>query len=92
MFLSLVPQSVLMVLAVSLHLRMEATAIVPIKSSTLLLAAARMVHFLVAMSSRPRLSHKGLNGDGDVVEPLGGGHGNRLGRVLGVAAGGGDYN
>ena len=51
-----------------------------------------MVHFLVAMLSRPWSSRKGLDGDDAVVEPLGGGHDNRLGRVLGVAAGGGSYD
>jgi hypothetical protein len=45
-----------------------------------------MVHFLVVMLSRPR-SGRGLNGDDTVVGPLGGGQCNRLGRVLGVAAG-----
>ena len=40
----------------------------------------------------PSSSHGGLDGDDDVVGLLGGGHGNRLDRVLGVVVGGGDYD
>jgi hypothetical protein len=68
------------------------TKIVSVKSWALLTAAVRMVHFLVAMLSRPRSSRRGLDGDAAVMGLLGGGYGNRLGRVLGVAAGGGEYN
>ena len=37
----------------------------------------------------PQLSSGGLDEGDDVVEPLDGGHGNRLGRVLGAVSGGG---
>jgi hypothetical protein len=72
---------------------MEATAINLVKSSAWLLVAARMIHCLVVMSSSislpPQSSRGGLDEGDNVVEPLDGGHGDCLGRVPGVVAGGG---
>ena len=67
---------------------MEATAIVSIKSLALLLAVVRMIHFIVAMLCRPRLSRRGLDGD----DAFGGCHINLLRQVLGIAASGGEDN
>ena len=65
---------------------MEATAVALFKSSALSLVTARMIHFLVAMSSSislpPQLSPGSLEEDDNVVEPLDGQPGNRLNRVL----------
>ena len=72
---------------------MEATAIIPVRSSTCLLAVARMIHFLVVISlsiSLPTQStYSSLNGDDTSVDPLDGNLGNRLGQVLSVVDGGG---
>ena len=71
---------------------MEPTAITQVKSSAWILVAARMIHFLVVMSSSISLLHQsspgGLDEEDNVVEPLNGGLGDRLSRVLGVVAGG----
>ena len=58
-----------------------------------LLAVARMIHFLVAMSLSvslpPQLSLRGHDDGDDVVDPLDGDHGDHLSRVPVVVAGGG---
>ena len=72
---------------------MEATANAPVKSSTWLLVVPRMSHFLVVMSSYlslpPQSFCSGLDEGDSVAVPLDGGHGNPIGQVPGVVAGGG---
>ena len=70
--------------------------IAPVKSTAWLLVAARMIHLLVVLSlylSLPPQSSLSSLDDGDsVVVPLDGGHGDRPGQVLGVVAGGSEYD
>ena len=63
---------------------MEATEIIPVRSSTLLLLVVRMIHLLVAIHllylSHPSRPSDILGGSDSVMIPLG--------QVLGVVAGG----
>ena len=69
-------------------------AIVPVRSSTLLLVVAKMIHFLVVIPpfylSHPNCPSDSLGGGDRVVVPLDGGHGDRSGPVLDLVAGGGN--
>ena len=74
-----VPLTALMAVTASWYLMMEATAIVPVRYSTLFMVVARMIHFLAViptfylfLPSRPSDS---LGGGDSVVIPLDGGHG-----------------
>jgi hypothetical protein len=70
---------------------MEATAIVPARSPTWLLVVARMIHFLKVICCfylSPRLSWGDVDDSDSVVVPLGRGHADRTGQVLGMFAGG----
>ena len=77
----------------SWYLRREATAIVPVRSSTLLMVVARMIHFLVVIPtfyhSHSSCTTDSLGGGDSVVKPQDGGHGDCPGRVLDSVAGGG---
>jgi hypothetical protein len=87
-----VPSTALMAVTAAWYLWMEATAIVPVRSLTLLLVVVRMIHFLVVIPllylSHPSRSSNSLGGGDSVVVPLDGGCGDRPSLVLDLVAGG----
>ena len=85
-----VPSTALMAVTAAWYLWMEATAIVPVRSLTLLLVVVRMIHFLVVIPlfSHHSRSSDSLEGGDSVVVPLDGVRGDRPSLVLDLVDGG----